>query len=56
MPDDPVTELEVECDIDGPGGLPPLKARFEMSDSFRNGYIVGTVVMTAIYLGIATIV
>lgn len=54
--DDPVTELEIECDIDGPGGLPPFKARFEMSGSFKNGYIVGSIVMTGIFLGILTIV
>lgn len=55
--ENPVTELEVSCDIDGPEGpLPPIKFKLELSGDFKTGYIVGCLITTGILLGILTIV
>lgn len=56
MTDDAASELEVSCDIDGDGPLPPIKFRLQMSDGFKQGYIIGTLVMTGIFLGLLQIV
>jgi hypothetical protein len=53
--EDPVSELEIECDIDRKGPLPPFKLRLRLPENDMAKVAIGTAIGVLATLGILEI-